>query len=319
MKRLPAIAAHVVLALVAACKSHKTDDTATVASGSGSNVAAIGSGSGVQGGSGSSVAAPPVDDGVAPARRLRALLEKQVELVMAGDDAALREMFEPDAVLLVPEPASDVAKLDLAARFATVANPKDLKIGPVVGGDAPGAIWLTADLTYTDAGGKPQITRVVELLDGAKGWKIATASIATVKPPTSPATGEAPAMPAPTEPGPLTKQLGAPKDLGDALAGADDEPGAGPEAFVVGWQHVADNGGYVNGLMLANQLAKRKVTTDPKVKPHEVRTAAWSYAVADLVVGTGDKAPRATGLAIAIPDAKDATKWVTVAASFNAL
>jgi len=199
------------------------------------------------------------------------------------------------------------------------ANPKDLKIGPVVGGDAPGAIWLTADLTYTDAGGKPQITRVVELLDGAKGWKIATASIATVKPPTSPATGEAPAMPAPTEPGPLARQLGAPKDLGDALAGADDEPGAGPEAFVVGWQHVADNGGYVNGLMLANQLAKRKVTTNPKVKPHEVRTAAWSYAVADLVVGTGDKAPRATGLAIAIPDAKDATKWVTVAASFNAL
>src|SRR3569833_460443 len=107
---------------------------------------------------------------------------------------------------------------------------------PVDDGEAPGAIWLTADLLYTDAGGKPQITRVVELLDGAKGWKIATASIATVKPPKSPATGEAPAMPAPTEPGPLTKQLGAPKELGAALAGAADAPGAGPAAVVVGWE-----------------------------------------------------------------------------------
>jgi hypothetical protein len=331
MKRLPFVAA---LALVAACKSKKPDDTATVASGSGSAVgsgsgavanvgAGSGSGSGVTAGpgsgSGSSVAAVPVDDGIPPAKRLRSLLEKQVELVKAGDNAGLRAMFAPDAVVLIPEPAGDVATIDFANRLAAVANPKDLAIASVVGGNAPGAIWLTADLTYT-ANTKPMTTRVVELLDGANGWKIATASIAAVKPPTDPpTTPNPPPMPSPTDAGPLAKQLGAPSDLGAALAGADGEPGAGPEAFIVGWEHVPDNGGYVNGVMLATKLGKLGVTADPKMKPHERKTAAWSYAVEDLVVGTGAQAPRATGLAIAIPDAKDATKWVTVAASFNAL
>jgi hypothetical protein len=71
--------------------------------------------------------------------------------------------------------------------------------------------------------------------------------------------------------------------------------------------------------MLASNLAKQGLTADAKVKPHEVKTAAWSYALAVLEIGAGEQAPRLSGLAIAVPDKKDPTKWMTVAASYNAL
>lgn len=316
-----------VLAVLVACKSKKPDATATSGSGTGSATAVVASGSGsatasgsgsgstAAGGSGSSGStAVSVDDGKPPAVRARALLVRQVELVKAGNSAELRAMFEPDAVILAPDPAAMSDSLDLAARFASTPKPADLALGDVVFGNVAGAIWIEADLTY--GGGKT--TRVVELLDGAQGWKIATASIATPKKLTA-SSGDPVAMPSPTDPGALSRLLGVPSELSASFLESDPEDGDAPTIFAVGWESSDRGIGYGDAKALVYNLGKKRMTVDPRMKPHEVKTAGWSYALEILDVTTGASASRLAALVIAVPDKTDPTKRVTVAASYNAL
>jgi len=286
-----------VLAVLVACKAKKPDAAATSGSGSGTvsatAVDASGSGSATASGSGSDSTAAggsgssgsnavSVDDGKPPAVRARALLVRQVELVKAGNSAELRAMFEPDAVILAPEPTAISSSLDLAARFTSTPKPADLALGEVVIGNVAGAIWIEAELTY---GGNKK-TRVVELLDGAQGWKIATASIATPKKLTA-SSGDPVAMPSPTDPGPLSKLLRVPSALSASFLESDPEDGDAPTIFAVGWES-ADRGiGYGDAKSLVYNLGKKRMVVDARVKSHEVQTATWSYALAILDVTTG--------------------------------
>ena len=147
----------------------------------------------------------------------------------------------------------------------------------------------------------------VELLDGARGWKIAVASFAPVR---SAASGTPPAatMPAPTPAGPLAALLAAPTKVSTDLL---DDGEDGPLVFVVG-PELADRAiGLVDAGLLAYKLGKQGITRAPTEPVHEVRTGTWGYAVANL----GPK--RMTGLVIALPGTS--STWRIVAAAYNAV
>lgn len=291
------------LVAVMGCGGKKADSTAGSGSGSGSATAtAPATGSGSAAGPGSATAAgsgsgSAVDDGKAPAERTRELLEAQIAALTAGKNDVLLAMFAPDAVVLAPDAQPVGPKLDLVGRIGGAAT-----LGKVEAGDAPGAIWLTAELDVTGKDGQHHQVRAVELLDGARGWKIAAASFAKLEAPA--ASGTASAIPAPTEAGPLSALLGAPNKLAGALLEEEE----GPEVFLAGLEPADRAVGYVDAKLYAYKLGKQGVVLAPG-QVREVHTAAWGYAIANL----GPK--RMTGLVIALPP-KDGGAWRVVGGAF---
>jgi hypothetical protein len=320
------------LSLVTACKKAAPDGsgsgsaapgsnavgsavTPAVASGSGSgSTTSSGSGSSGSGSSGSGSATadvPPVDDGKAPALRMRETIERQVALLMGNKNAELLAMFEPGAVVLVPDARAVDPSLDLVARIAgpgaTVTIGKNVEEG-----DSDGAIWLVADLEVS-AGGKSRTVRAVELLDGAKGWKVAVASFAETQPAKRGATTPGP-IPAPTDAGPLSALLATPNKIATTLPEEDNAP----EMFVLGTQTDERGIAYGDAKLLAYKFGKLGFALEDKDKVHEVRTPKWGYAIANVNrLAPPDQPYRTSGLVIAIP-AKDGA-WSTVAAVYNAL
>lgn len=256
-----------------------------------------------------------------PVARAQDLIDRQLAAVTAGDNDALRAMFAPGAELLAPNARVVKPNLDLVSRIALLnphASLVSAKCKSLVAGGTAGAVWLDAELeivlTSSEPGQKShRIThamRVVELLDGASGWKIAAASFAEPQQATrkSATFGE---LPAPTDAGPLSKLLAAPADLASSLA-------SDPNVFVLGTELSERAVGPAAAKHQLTAWSKLTFTIEEKDKVHEVRTSAWGYAVANVNLVKGADDPfRMTGLVIAVPTASGG--WSAVAVVYDAI
>jgi hypothetical protein len=152
--------------------------------------------------------------------------------------------------------------------------------------------------------------RIVELLDGSTG-KIVTGSFAQPAPAAQLGAthGE---LPNPTAEGPLSKLLTAPVDLANALA-------SDPNVFVLGTELAERATGPDAARKLLGHWNKLKLTIEEQDKVHEVHTAAWGFAMANvnLVKGSGDPY-RMTGLVIGVPTTGGAG-WSVVAIVYDAI
>jgi hypothetical protein len=253
--------------------------------------------------------------------RAKELLDKQLAAVKAGDNNALRAMFAPNAELLLPDASVVEPSLDLVSRIA-VLNPHaslvSAKVNNLAAGGTADAVWLDAELeivlTSSEEGHKAHTithaVRMVELLDGASGWKIAAASIALPQPATrkSATFGE---LPAATDQGPLSKLLASPGTAAGSL-------GTDPSVFVLGTELAERAIGPDAAKQLLGKWSKLTFAIEEKDKVHEIRNAKWGYAMANINLVKGKDDPyRMTGLVIGVPTSSGS--WSVVAVVYDAI
>ena len=235
--------------------------------------------------------------------RGKQLLDAQVAALLK-DDAAMTATFDAEAVVLVPDPrkvSEDIGLRAAITRLAPSAELKSVTADKIIVGGNVDALWLTAELTVTQATSTTRV-RVTELATSAAGWKVVAGAFTETSTPSMRRTGDGDVKGA-TDAGPLTPLLTDPAQLGGKLVG---------DAVVFGPNERAD------GADAAKQLLAGWTSFALEGKPREVRGPTWGFALGHIEqVIAGKKAPyRWTGLVIAVPDAGGT--WSVVAAHYTA-
>jgi hypothetical protein len=255
-----------------------------------------------------------------PEERARTLLEKQLK-ALPSDNAALMATFVKDAVVMLPRVAAKLdPELELGGQIAGMnphATMKSAKLGQIVAGGNASMVWLAAELEIVvlsaEPGEKPSsathAVRAVELLDGAADWKVAAASFTEVRPLEQLRESLGP-IPSPTPPGPLVKLLASADALASSLS---SDPVA-----VFGTAAAERGVGQSAAKTLLAKWRKLPFAIEEADKVREVRTAAWSYAMADVNIPKPGGSPfRMSAFLVAIPGPNGA--WSVVAVNYGAL
>lgn len=117
--------------------------------------------------------------------RGKQILDAQVAaLRQTADDSALRGTFDPDAVVLVPQPRSAQKSGDLRGAIARLdpgATLEDIKVDKLVVGGNADALWLSAELTFAQES-ENAVVRVTELATAASNWKVVAGAFSEAAP-----------------------------------------------------------------------------------------------------------------------------------------
>ena len=240
---------------------------------------------GAAGAAGAAAGAAPARAGEAPEARARAFLQRQIEAALGGDRGALQATFAQGAVVLVPGAPGGRAPDSVShfgigdAGFGGVTS-RRAAIGKLAAGGTADAVWLYAEVAIEYEGpvdGEVQkgrgMTRVVELIAAAEGWRAVAASFTAPREP-EPSGDNAEITGATAADGPLAKLAAAPGALAASL---------GPDAIVVGpaRRQLAIGG--------PGTRATRDALAAWKLEPlslyrraREVRTEAWGFVQANL-------------------------------------
>lgn len=249
--------------------------------------------------------APPRPAPVDPAARATELLERQIAALEQAEpeDASFRATFDPDAVLLVPDPrlVKEPARAfrDAITQRAPHEQDSAISFRDLAASGTEHALWLTAVLAIKHDGTTYEV-RVTELATAASGWKVVAAAFTLASEPSAGRDAPRP-FGNHTEPGALTALVAEPAQLAGALA---------REAVVIGFTD-----------RLQGAAAKEAVARLPRMvvdgKPREVHGTGWGYTIAQLAYEEpGRKFPlRISALLIAVPAA--AGGWQVVALHYT--
>lgn len=232
--------------------------------------------------------------------RARALLEAQLATFPDKHDA-LAATFTPKAFVLVPtvREAADTSN-ELATLIPGMEGHEEKlvsrKIDKLVAGSSRGITWLGAELLLEikrPSGTIKKPMRVLELLDGNSGAKVAVASFGNVTKQLY-AQGDMGTLPETSNAGPLAKLLTSPGDAAAALAND-------PNVIVMGTDATERAVGYDAAKKMLESWKVLKLSID-KSNVLEVHTADWGYALAYVNMPSKDPQPyRMTALIIGIP------------------
>ena len=274
----------------------------------------------LQGASSSPSAKPPGRPmtGDASGARGRAVLKAQ--LAALANDETFIATFATQATVLTPLGSSEV-HVPNAAVAASIAflNPhaevKSATFDHFTSGGNAQVAWFAAELHLEIASREPggptatvkHTLHAIELLDGAADWKVAVAAFTNVAPLYTFGTSS---IEEPTDAGLLSNLLVSP----DVLAGA-----LGEGAVVFGTDPGERGIGTTSAKALLAKWKKLTITFDPKSKVHEIRTATYGYAMANVNIVTkpGAEAYKLNAFVLALPVASGA--WSVVGASYGAL
>jgi len=256
--------------------------------------------------------------GDASGARGRAVLKAQ--LAALANDETFIATFATQATVLTPLGSSEV-HVPNAAVAASIAflNPhaevKSATFDHFTSGGNAQVAWFAAELHLEIASREPggptatvkHTLHAIELLDGAADWKVAVAAFTNVAPLYTFGTSS---IEEPTDAGLLSNLLVSP----DVLAGA-----LGEGAVVFGTDPGERGIGTTSAKALLAKWKKLTITFDPKSKVHEIRTATYGYAMANVNIVTkpGAEAYKLNAFVLALPVASGA--WSVVGASYGAL